>query len=87
MHLCLTVEYIASGLHLSVFEIVSPPQQSGLQEGIHVNLWFPFVVQPRILISRDASSHRAFDYGQAKTGESVTPTQRLTPKCGSPWWR
>ena len=39
-----------------------------MQEGIHFNLRFPFVGKPRILISSDASSHRAFDYGQAKTG-------------------
>ena len=32
-------------------------------------------------------SDSAFDCDQAKTGESVTPTQGPTPKYGSPWWR
>ena len=58
--------------------------QSGLQEGIHVNLHFRLVVQPRFLISRDAASHRAFDCGQAKTTQSVTSTRGATPKRGSP---
>ena len=66
---------------------IGPGGQSGFQEGIHVNLCFQLVVQPGILISRDAASHRAIDYGQARTGESVTSTQGPTPKCGSPWWR
>ena len=41
-----------------------------------INLCFQLVVQPRFLISRDAASHRAFDCGQAKTGQSVTSTRR-----------
>ena len=51
-----------------------------MQEGIHVNLRFPFVVQPHILISTAAASHRAFDYGQAKTWESVTHNSRAHTK-------
>ena len=49
-----------------------------------INLCFQLVVQPRFLISRDAASHRAFDGGQAKSGQSVTSTRRATPKHGSP---
>ena len=49
-----------------------------------INLSFQLVVQPRFLISKDAASHRAFDCGQAKTGQSVTSTRRATPKHGSP---
>ena len=49
-----------------------------------INLCFQLVVQPRLLISRDAASHRAFNCGQAKTGQSVTSTRRATPKHGSP---
>ena len=58
--------------------------QNGLQGGIHVNHRFRLVVQPRILISRAAASHRAFDNGQGKVGESVTSTPGATPKRGSP---
>ena len=74
-------------------------RQSFFQEGIHVNLCFQLVVQPRFLITKDAASHMAFDCGQAKNRavrhvnsrghakawESITPTQGPTPKCGSPW--
>ena len=49
-----------------------------------INLCFQLVVQPRFFISRDAASHREFDCGQAKTGQSVTSTRRATPKHGSP---
>ena len=45
---------------------------------------FQLVVQPRFLISSDAASHRAFDCGQAKTGQSVTSTRGATPNPGSP---
>ena len=58
--------------------------QSFLQEGIHINLCFQLVVQPRFLISRDAAPHRAFDCRQAKTRQSVTSTRGATPKRGSP---
>ena len=58
--------------------------QSFLQEGIHLHLCFQLVVQLRFLISRDAASHRAFDCGQAKTRQSVTPTRGATPKRGNP---
>ena len=61
-----------------------PGGQRFLQEGIHVNLCFQLVVQPRFLISRDAASHRAFECGQAKTRQSVTSTRGATPKRGSP---
>ena len=36
------------------------------------------------LPSRDAALHRAFNCGQAKTGQSITSTRRATPKHGSP---
>ena len=49
-----------------------------------INLCFQLVVQPRFLINRDAASHRAFNCGQEKTGQSVTSTRRATPKHGSP---
>ena len=49
-----------------------------------INLYFQLVVQPRFLVSRDAASHRAFDCGQVKTGQSVTSTRQATPKHGSP---
>ena len=48
-----------------------------------INLSCQLVVQPCFLISRDAASHRAFDCGQAKTGQSVTSTRWATPKHGS----
>ena len=49
-----------------------------------VNFCFQLVVQPRFLISRDAASHRAFNCGQAKTGQSITSTRGATPKRESP---
>ena len=52
--------------------------------GSHVNFCFQLVVQPRFLISGDAASHRAFNCGQAKTGQSVTSTRGATPKRESP---
>ena len=39
----------------------------GLAERIHVNLLFPSLVQPCILMSNNAASHNAFNYGEAKT--------------------
>ena len=54
--------------------------QSGLHEGIHVNLRFPFVVQPCILISSDAALHRAFDDGQAKKKGIHHPNSRAHTK-------
>ena len=66
---------------------VSNPSSTGMggqsfwQEGIHVNLCFQLVVQQCFLISRDAASHRAFDCGQAKTGQSVASSLLPHPPC------
>ena len=80
----LTLPASAKASYVSTSSSTGPGGQSGLQEGIRVNLRFPLVVQPRIVINRDAASHRAFDCGQAKTGEPVTSTRGAMPKRGSP---
>ena len=48
-----------------------------LQEEIHVNLRFPFVVQPHIVMSSDAASLRAFDDEGAETHRALNRTHRV----------
>ena len=76
----LTLSASAKASYVSTSSSTGPGGQSGLHEGIHVNLQFPLVAQPRILISTNAASHRAFNYGQAK---KRSPLPQLK---GPPWW-
>ena len=48
-----------------------------LQEEIHVNLRFLFMVQPHIVISSDAASLRAFDDEGAETHRALNRTHRV----------